>query len=274
MEKSNQCLFVGLQDTGKSSYLGAFWAIESDGQTGHELTFNGLPANSEYLESLGSLWLQQEPVSRSPMNSHELEISLKHRDTGAIINLAIPDFKGERFKLILQNEVPNEIDKWLKASDRIFFFLPPTRERVFNEELGENENKDAKKPNRDFNVDEIEPWIQIIELLKFIYEEKGNIKIAFCVSKWDELMPKGIKVQKWIEQEHVFFNTFVRHHFSNVKYFGISAQGLDYDNRGGLTEAKVGELTEKGKRAYISSGTDKDYDITKPLAWLLEDKRL
>lgn len=47
MEQSNQCLFVGLQDTGKSSYLGAFWAIESDGQSGHELTFNGLPANSD-----------------------------------------------------------------------------------------------------------------------------------------------------------------------------------------------------------------------------------
>jgi hypothetical protein len=63
----------------------------------------------------------------------------------------------------------------------------------------------------------------------------------------------------------------VRHHFYNVKYYGISAQGLDYDNRGGLTEAKVSELTDLGKRAYISSGTDKDYDITKPLAWLLED---
>ncbi len=273
MEKCKQCLFVGLQDTGKSSYLGAFWAIESDMKSGHELTFNGLPANSEYLESLGSLWLQQEPVNRSPMNSHELEISLKHRDTGAVINLAIPDFKGERFKLILQNERPSEIEKWLKDSDRIVFFLPPTKERVFNEELGENENKDAKKPNKDFNVDEIEPWIQIVELLKFIYEEMGDIKIAFCVSKWDELLPKGVKVEKWIEQEHLFFYTYVKYHFSksNVKYYGVSAQGLNYNQRGDMTEARVSELTEKGERAYISSGTNKDYDITKPLAWLLED---
>ncbi len=54
-------------------------------------------------------------------------------------------------------------------------------------------------------------------------------------------------------------------------YFGVSAQGLDYSKRGELTEDKVSELTDEGKRAYISSGTDKDYDITKPLAWLLED---
>lgn len=271
MEKINQCLFVGLQDTGKSSYLGAFWAIEKDGNTGHKLSFNGYPANTEYLESLSSLWLQQEPVNRSPMNSHELEMSLKHRDTDSIINLAIPDFKGERFKLILQNERPAEIDKWLKNSNKIIFFLPPTREKVFNEECGENENKDAKKPNKNFSVDEIEPWIQIIELLKFIFEEKGDIKIAFCVSKWDELMQKGLKVEKWVEQEHLFFHTYVQKHFSHTVYFGVSAQGLDYNKRGELTEDKVSELTDECKRAYISSGTDKDYDITKPLAWLLED---
>ena len=43
------------------------------------------------------------------------------------------------------------------------------------------------------------------------------------------------------------------------------------DVLGELTEDVVSELTDAGKRAYISSGTDKDYDITKPLAWLLED---
>ena len=57
-----------------------------------------------------------------------------------------------------------------------------------------------------------------------------------------------------------------------MRFFGVSAQGLDYDDRDAdFTDKKVRELTEQKKRAYISSGTDKDYDITKPLAWLLED---
>lgn len=84
-------------------------------------------------------------------------------------------------------------------------------------------------------------------------------------------MAKKMTVQKWIEKGHLFFYTYVKYHFSNVKYFGVSAQGLNYEQRGELTEDKVSELTDDGKRAYISSGTDKDYDITKPLAWLLED---
>ena len=271
MDNNKKCLVVGLQDTGKSSYMAAFWVIEKDGNSGHQLTFDKYPDNTQYLDAIGNNWLEQEPVNRSSNISQELEFSLKDKK-GSVIELAIPDFKGERYKLILQNEVPAEIDTWLKESDRILFFLPPDKEKVFNEEMDVDENFSAEKnPAPTFNVDEIEPWIQNIELLKYIFEIKGNIKVVFCVSKWDINIAKNVSVEKWIEQEHLFFYTYVRYHFSNVKYFGVSAQGLNYEQRGELTEAKVSELTDQGKRAYISSGTDKDYDIPKPLAWLLED---
>ena len=273
MGNNKKCLVVGLQDTGKSSYMAAFWAIEKEGKSGHQLTFDKYPDNTQYLDAIGNNWLEQEPVNRSSNISQELEFSLKNKD-GSVIELAIPDFKGERYKLILQNEIPSEIENWLKESDRILFFLPPTNELVFNEEMNVEANQSVeKKPAPTFNVDELEPWIQNLELLKYIFEEKGDIKIGFCVSKWDINIAKNVSVQRWIEQEHLFFYTYVRHHFSNshVKFFGVSAQGLNYDKRGELTEAKVSELTDQGMRAYISSGTDKDYDITKPLAWLLED---
>ena len=66
------------------------------------------------------------------------------------------------------------------------------------------------------------------------------------------------------------FYTFVKYHFDNVKYFGVSAQGLDYDNRGKMTEEEVCELTDQKRRAFVSSGKNRDYDITLPLSWLLE----
>lgn len=271
MSNNKKCLVVGLQDTGKSTYMAAFWIIEKDGNSGHQLTFDKYPDNTQYLDAIGNNWLEQEPVNRSSNISQELEFNLKDKN-GSVIELAFPDFKGERYKLILQNEVPAEIEAWLKESDRILFFLPPTNEQVFNEEMVVDKNLSAeRKPAPTFNVDEIEPWIQNIELLKYIYEVKGDIKVVFCVSKWDINIAKNVSIQKWIEQEHLFFHNFIKYHFSNVKYFGVSAQGLNYDKRGELTEAMVSELTDQGKRAYISSGTDKDYDITKPLAWLLED---
>jgi len=174
--------------------MAAFWVIERAGTSGHMLTFNKRPDNTQYLDSIGNNWLEQEPVNRSSNIETELEFSLKHMVTGAVIELGIPDFKGERYKLILQNEVPTEIDKWLKESDRILFFFPPTDEKKFNEELGVDPRENSeRKPSPSFNVDEIEPWIQNVELLKYIYEVKRDIKIAFCVSKWDLKMTKKKK---------------------------------------------------------------------------------
>lgn len=272
MSQAKKCLVVGLQDTGKSSYMAAFWVIERNGTSGHLLTFNKRPDNTQYLDSIGNNWLEQEQVNRSSNMQMDLEFSLKHRATGSIIELAIPDFKGERYKLILQNEEPAEIEKWLNECDRILFFLPTESEKKFNEEYGVEPRGDSeRKPSSTFSVDEIEPWIQNVELLKYIHEKKSDIKIAFCISKWDLMISKDMTVKQWIEKEHLFFHTYVEHHFSNVRFFGVSAQGLDYGQRGDLTEDKVSELTDEGKRAYISSGTDKDYDITKPLAWLLEE---
>ena len=145
MSQAKKCLVVGLQDTGKSSYMAAFWVIERAGTSGHLLTFNKRPDNTQYLDSIGNNWLDQEPVNRSSTIETELEFSLKHKDTGSIIELAIPDFKGERYKLILQNEVPSEIEKWLKECDRILFFLPPTSEKKFNEELGVEPREDSER---------------------------------------------------------------------------------------------------------------------------------
>lgn len=119
-------------------------------------------------------------------------------------------------------------------------------------------------------MDAIDEWIQNIELLKYICETRGDLKIAFCVSKWDKMMSKQIDVEDWIRQEHLFFYTFVKYHFDDVKYFGISAQGLDYDHRGEMTEEKVSELTDQKRRAFVSSGKNRNYDITLPLSWLLE----
>lgn len=123
----------------------------------------------------------------------------------------------------------------------------------------------------EFTVDAIDEWIQNIELLKYIHETRGDLKIAFCVSKWDTMMSKNTDIEDWIRYEHLFFYTFVKHHFSNVKYFGVSAQGLDYAHRGEMTEEKVCELTDQKKRAFVSNGKNRDYDITLPLSWLLEE---
>lgn len=272
MENYIKCIAVGLQDTGKTSYITAFWAIERNGNTGHLLTFDKYPSDTSYLDSMATLWFDQTAVQRSQINTTDLTFDLIHMESGCKFQMAIPDFKGERFKLILQNKTVEEVDNWLKQADCLLFFLSPNPEKKFNEEYGEiSQEKEDYKPLVEFTVDAIDEWIQNIELLKYIHETRGDLKIAFCVSKWDTMMSKNTDIENWIRYEHLFFYTFVKHHFSNVKYFGVSAQGLDYAHRGEMTEEKVSELTDQKKRAFVSNGKNRDYDITLPLSWLLEE---
>ena len=226
MENNMKCLAIGLQDTGKTSYITAFWTIEKDGNTKHKLTFDKYPSDTSYLDSMATLWLDQAAVQRSQIN----------------------------------------------ITDCLLFFLSPNPEKKFNEEYyGVIPQEKKEVPILpEFTIDAIDEWIQNVELLKYISETRGNLKIAFCVSKWDTMMSKQIDVEDWIRQEHLFFYTFVKYHFDNVKYFGVSAQGLDYENRGEMSEEKVSELTDQKMRAFVSSGKDRDYDITLPLSWLLE----
>ena len=169
---------------------------------------------------------------------------------------------------------PDELDEWIKDADSILMFIENCEEEIYSEEFGDD-TSDRDIPSNAFGIEEIEPWIKVIQILKFLKEEKGDIPISICVSAWDKAiknLSEGDSVDSWLKEEHLFFYTFATHQFSNVHIFGVSAQGLDYDDRDAdFTDKKVRELTEQKKRAYISSGTDKDYDITKPLAWLLED---
>ena len=272
-ENVKKCLVVGLPNAGKSTFIGAFWAIEKDGGTGHTLTFEKYPTDIKYLNALKDNWLEQKAVDRTVQLSQDLVFDLVRLSDGEKLSVNIPDFKGEVFNHLLLGNTPDTLDEWIKNADSILMFLENCEEEIYSEEFGNN-TVEGETPSTAFGIGEIEPWIKVIQILKYLKKEKGDIPLSICVSAWDKSvnnLSQGDTVDSWLKDEHLFFYTFVKHHFSYVRFFGISAQGLDYNDRGGFTDKKVRELTDQKKRAYISSGTDKDYDITKPLAWLLED---
>lgn len=274
-ENTKKCLVVGFPNAGKSTYIGAFWAIEKDGGTGHTLTFENYPSERKYLNSLKDNWLEQKIVDRTIQLSQDLVFDLMHCNDRRKLSVSIPDFKGEAFSQLLLGNTPDKLDEWIQKSDSILLFIENCEEEIYSEEFGDNAIVERETPSTAFSIGEIEPWIKVVQILKYLNKEKGDIPLSICVSAWDTTINnlcEGESVESWLKAEHLFFYNFTKHHFSDVKFYGISAQGLDYDDRGEeLTDERVRELTERGERAYISSGTDKDYDITKPLAWLLED---
>lgn len=273
MENTKKCLIVGLPNAGKSTYIGAFWAIEKDGGTGHKLTCKEYPSDTTYLDALKKSWLEQTVVSRTVnIEPQEIHLKLHSETTGDALELHIPDFKGEVFQRILSNNVMDKAAQWFGETDCILYFIKYAKEDILQDEIPQtSESADSvqtefvRTESTTMQIEDISEWTQNIMLLKYLHTQvKHNTPLAICISAWDKVNT-NLPIESWVESEHPFLYNFIRHHFTNVKYYGVSAQGLEYKDE------KVDEyqrLTELKQRAYVYTD-NKSYDITEPFDFLI-----
>lgn len=273
METTN-ILLAGLPAAGKSTYITALWAVEKDGKSGHLFTCDGLPSESSYIDSMRENWMVLKEVRRTAFaEPQEIILPMKSSRTGEKINLSLPDFKGEVFQRVLDNAVSEEIKEWCDKSNGILFMLDlgNSSPQMLQEEVSE-----ATKPKVDLEKvvmtsSDIDPAIQNVLLLKYLYERMDDIPIAIGFSSWDATdCNDGKSIDEWVEENHPCIYNYVKEHFSSFKFYGISAQGADY---GDLDENSGDELAEKTtlkERAFIYTD-HKSFDITEPIDFLIKE---
>lgn len=272
MEKTKKCLIVGLPSAGKSTYIGAFWAIEKDGGTGHKLTCKEYPSDTTYLDALKKSWLEQTIVNRNAnIEPQEIRLKLHSEVTETTLDLHIPDFKGEVFQRILSNNIMDKIAQWCNETDCILYFIKYTKEDMLQDEMPqtsiepETQTEFIQKEPTTMQVKDISEWTQNIMLFKYLHTRVDNgIPLAICISAWDKIDTK-FPIESWVKTKHPFLYNFIQHHFTNVKYYGVSAQGLEYEDD---RFDEYQRLTELKQRAYIYTDS-KSHDITEPFDFLI-----
>lgn len=265
----NKCLIAGLPSAGKSTYIAALWAIEKDGDTGHELTITEYPADTTYLDRLRASWQGLRPVERTSLSEPvEIELKMKNRKSDKEISLLIPDFKGEHFQQVLANVVSDDVKRWCGEARSILFFMRDVQPFVLQDDVPNDHTSDMPQAGDDVNMTlkDIPALMQNVMLLKYLSESMPGTNISVCFSAIDTL---GIQspIEEWVKMNLPFLHRFLRNHFRTVNYFGVSGQGLDYDDTT-LSEDEMIEKTMKKERAYIYTDRQ-DFDLTKPLAALL-----
>lgn len=269
MEDKHSCLMVGLPSAGKSTYLAAFWAIEKEGNTGHLVSCRRYPPKTKYLDELKNNWLQQELVKRTTLGS-EILLELMSTETDQDLSLLIPDFRGESFRSILTNNIDDALYNWVLKANSILFFIHHIPMDYLKDEIRVDEAEQEPTTNPAFSLSSVSLWTQNIMVLKYISDICGkSIPISICFSAWDEIGVEDESVEEWIKTDHPFFYNFVTSHFSNLKFFGVSAQGKAYKEGKDIFDEELDNLTEKKQRAYVYTD-HKSYDITEPIAFLLE----
>lgn len=266
MKETKKCVIVGLPGAGKSTFIGAFWAIEKNGDSGHKLTCVKYPENTVYLDTLKKNWLEQSNVQRTLSEiPQEMQLTLHSSSLNEDLELHIPDFKGEIFQKVLMNNASDKITDWLISADCILYFVKNLPADTLQDEMPSDDNNEVNnKIMKPIQIEDISEWTQNIMLLKYLCNKMGkDIPISICLSAWDEV-ETTVSVDQWIKTNRPFFHNFIDHHFTNFKLFAISAQGLKYN------DDKFDEyqrLTKLKKRAYVYTD-HKSFDITEPLDYL------
>ena len=302
--KKMTCLIAGLPDSGKSTYLGALWYVTQSASGKIELALRAsnenMPENTSLLEGLSRKWHNVEDMDRTSNDAPE-NISFLMCPMGSDdeLSIEVPDFRGESIRQIITENQPSEFDDWCSKAENLLFFVSDVRAGIYADDFEDDEDETdaAEKMSEEDKTDETPPVLELepknitpaaqnMLILRYLYENYWFKKIVICLTAWDKVIKKNGGNPKdpeeyLMEQSPALYN-FITFHFEHVKYFGLSAQGDEYNyvakgeddtkNKRVTDECKkrLQKLTRECKRAFVFDGVTKSYDITLPIAEFLK----
>ena len=275
MEK--KCFIAGVPDAGKTTYIAALWDIIKRGGNDLELQFTTSPENSSYLNEIWEYWVSMNKIERSKTPvPDDIKINVKRKSDDEELELDIPDFMGEQFQKIIDHTLPENIGRWIEQSDRMVYLIN-TLDDVSKDDLEEDETEEAivdrteerqKAPR--LAPEKMLEASQNMMVLKYIASHSKMQKMAIGLSAWDLKMTANLTPEEYLRQRSPVLYNFIKWHFKEVVFFGVSAQGFDYKDKNEKA-AEMREKARKSNRAFIAFDTEKDLspDLTKPLNFLI-----
>lgn len=275
MEK--KCFISGLPNAGKTTFIAALWDIlRMRNNEAQELQFTTTPDNSEYLNEIWKYWVKMEKIERSKKPvPDDIKINIKRVSDGEELVLDIPDFMGEQFQSIINRTLPDNITAWIEQCDRMLYLINKLDEgnkddMDEDDTLEENDRKKEKEDALPLTPERMMETSQNLMVLKYISTHTKIKKIAIGLSAWDIKRDTGLTPEQYLKQRSPVLYNFIKYHFDEWLFFGVSAQGFDYEK----DADKKNDMREKAKkceRAFIFYGDEESssVDLTRPINYLI-----
>lgn len=282
-------LFLGPAESGKTSFLAAFW-IYANGAQQAGLTVKCHPKDASYLDELQQAWLNFTKVPRTSAGmDHSVELEIIRKTDQAVFNLTIPDLSGETFGQIwTHRHWSPQFQTLLDSASGALLFVHP--EKIEDgETLQDVQQLQAQLPQPEpqaqfeaqpqpkaapapFDIAKVPTQIQLIDSLQLI-TEAGNLnrpfRLGVVVSAWDTVLAtqSQAKPESWLKARMPALTSYLTNNptIFDFKIFGVSAQGVDYAK---LTPAF--ENTPPHSRCQVAAIDIADpTDVTTPVQWLI-----
>ena len=126
MRENGNLIFIGLPQSGKSTFIAALWHVIVSSELDEALKITALPNQREYLKELSTSWLSCKKLTRN-VGQFKNEIVLKvSTSSGKNSELLFPDLAGEIYESHFSNrKIENDFIDKLNATSNIVLFINP-----------------------------------------------------------------------------------------------------------------------------------------------------
>ena len=274
-----KCLIAGIPSAGKTTYIAALWDIINRNKESLELVYDTTPANTAYLNEIREYWIRMEPILRSKKPvPNDITINVTRKSDRSKMVLDIPDFMGEQFQNIISHNASEELRKWIEQSDRMLYLInllddDAMKDDMEKEDVTHSDQEEKKEGIADLTPDKMLSVSQNIMVLKYIWSHAKIERLAIGISAWDSKAAEGQVPEEYLKQRSPVLYNFIKYYFPKVLFFGVSAQGFDYESK---DKAKRDEMRLKSKsssRAYIMYDRESkpSTDLTRPINYLINN---
>ncbi len=285
MSNSTNLLFVGLPQSGKTTYLAALWHVLEDQSSTTRLKRKQNSVDRTYLNQIAEAWRACTPVPRTALQSDDTTVALHLEGDGfGEFTLTVPDLGGEAFEQQLEHRKMSAAHSALfREANGVLLFVHPDVEkgtRISEQdqiaasiggatEAPSGANGHAAVPVP-WKVEMLPTQAKLVELLQFLLEMVDQrLRVAVVVSAWDLVADVGQTPREYVSGRMPLLRQFLDANDDVFDHavFGISAQG------GAIPDEKSKLLgLDSLERIKVCHENENDHDITKPIAWLLGGK--
>lgn len=283
----NKLLFAGMPQTGKTTYIAALWYYIFNSFTNENyIVDTSINEEREYLNTRTAEWTNCETVLRTSQGIIEqVTISMKEKSTGKEIVLNIPDISGETFRRQFSlREWDLSFEKIIADVYGMILFIDPMDERNVPKFIHQNnihykyfgEAPPPQTSAESWSLDNVPNQVKLVDFLQAIsfYNPDKIFRISIVISCWD-LVEKTLDPktpEDWCQKKMPLLFQYMSANDTVflTKYFGISAQGGDYEND--KEKKSLSEISPLD-RIVIVEGKNKSNNILSPILWITNENK-
>ncbi len=286
-------LFLGLPESGKTTFLAALWYYLTHGEENAELSVEVLPNDRTYLNSISGIWLKGEKQTHTTGSSIiDVTLSLHNRTTQSTASLHIPDLSGELFTHHWSDRMwSDSFNSLASNANGVLLFLHPNHnyiglliseinagEAELDGDAGQHSNQietDSEEHATtvaEFDPEKVPSQTILVDQLQCLLGHPchhDRLSLSVIISAWDEMTDSQMAPMEWIREYVPFLHQFLmaNHKRITVRAFGISAQGGDYDIK--VEKDKLLLLPNPTDRILVHDGQTTTNDISAPIKWMM-----